>query len=170
MNVFIDDEKSTINVIWNLIAHFLFISIIKEFYAKICFPFFCSLANPMPANNISSIVVLLLFGRTSSLLLKDSIQSLDNLCHTRYVHLLLLSVYSLECRNEKYLIINISDLISDSIVYYVSEREDVNRYWITILNLGCLDLLQFNSFRYKASHLFNFLQKFRDTALCSVVL
>ena len=46
----IDDEKKTINVVWDLIARLL-LSIIKEFYAKICFQFLCSLANPMPVNN-----------------------------------------------------------------------------------------------------------------------
>ena len=46
---YIDDEKTAISVVWNLIARLLLSTI--EFYAKICFPFFCSLANPMPDNN-----------------------------------------------------------------------------------------------------------------------
>ena len=44
---YIDDEKTTISVVWNLITRLL-LSIVVEFCAKICFPFFCSLANPMP--------------------------------------------------------------------------------------------------------------------------
>ena len=88
-----------------------------------------------------------------------------------------LNIYSLERRRERYLIIYIWKILenfvpnfSDPIGHYISERR--GRYCITShIELGCLGSLQFNSFRFKASRLFNSLPKFiRNSSSCTVLV
>ena len=88
--------------------------------------------------------------------------------------LAVLNIYSLERRRERYLIIyiwkileNIVPNFSDPIGHYISERR--GRYCITShIELGRLGSLQFNSFRFKASRLFNYLPKFIRNSSCTV--